>query len=312
MGFIFVASVGIVPQWFVKRRSFANAIGTAGSGFGGLAYSLATNAMIRNISLAWAFRILAIVSFVVNMVSVVLVRDRNKVVGSVHVPFRLSLLRRVEYVLLLVWSFFSLFGYVIVIFSLADYAEAVGFTASQGSLVAAMFNLSQGIGRPLIGYASDPIGRLNVMGTGTLLAGLCALFMWIFAGQYYGGLIVYSLMGAFAGLLWATVAPVTAEIVGIPLLPAALSLLWLTLVAPATCAEVIGLSLRSGTGRNSYLHVQLLAGLCYLVAFLAGWLLRAWKLHQLEDAANVESGAPRTSFRAYLLTFKWVFKIQRV
>ncbi|KAL1903428.1 hypothetical protein Sste5346_000054 [Sporothrix stenoceras] len=312
MGFIFVASVGIVPQWFTKRRSFANALGTAGSGFGGLTYSLATNAMIRNISLAWAFRILAIVSFAVNMFCVIIVRDRNKVVGSVHVPFRLSLLKRIEYVLLITWAFFSIFGYIIVIFSLPDYTEAVGGTAAQGSIVAAMFNLSQGLGRPMIGFLSDPVGRINVMSLGTLTAGVGALFIWIFAGKYFAGLIIYSLLGAFAGILWATVAPVTAEIVGVPLLPSALSVLWIVLVAPATCAEVIGLSLRSGTGKDSYLHVQLFAGLCFIAAFIAGWLLRAWKLHQLEDAANEESGAPRESYCRYLLKFTWVFKVHRV
>ncbi|CAK7209613.1 hypothetical protein SCUCBS95973_000499 [Sporothrix curviconia] len=312
MGFIFVASVGIVPQWFTKRRSFANALGTAGSGFGGLTYALATNAMIRNISLAWAFRILAIVSCIVNLLCVVIVRDRNKHVGSVHVAFRVSLLKHVEYLLLVVWAFFCILGYIIIIFSLPDYAEAVGRTANQGSIIAAMFNLSQGLGRPLIGFLSDPVGRLNVMGLGTLTAGVGALFIWIFAGKYYAGLIIYSLLGAFAGLLWATVAPVTAEIVGIPLLPSALSVLWILLVAPATCAEVIGLSLRSGTGPDSYLHVQLFAGLCYIVAFISGWLLRAWKLHQLEDAVNVDTDAPRTSFAQYLLKFTWVFKYKRV
>ncbi|CAK7231140.1 hypothetical protein SBRCBS47491_007831 [Sporothrix bragantina] len=312
MGFIFVASVGIVPQWFTKRRSFANSLGTAGSGFGGLTYALATNAMIRNISLAWSFRILAIVSCVVNLLCAIIVRDRNKHVGSVHVAFSVSLLKRVEYVLLVIWAFFCILGYIIVIFSLPDYAEAVGGTANQGSIVAAMFNLSQGLGRPMIGFLSDPVGRLNVMGLGTLTAGLSALFIWIFAGKYYAGLIVYSLLGAFAGLMWATVAPVTAEIVGIPLLPSALSVLWILLVAPATCAEVIGLSLRIGTGPNSYLHVQLFAGFCFIAAFISGWLLRAWKLHQLEDAVNTETGAPRTTFCQYLLKFTWVFKYQRV
>ncbi|ERT00272.1 MFS transporter (Mch2) [Sporothrix schenckii 1099-18] len=312
MGFIFVASVGIVPQWFTKRRSFANALGTAGSGFGGLTYSLATNAMIRNISLAWAFRILAIVSFAANLVSTILVRDRNKVVGSIHVGFRLSLLKRVEYVLLVTWAFFCILGYIIVIFSLPAYTQAVGGTAYQGSIVAAMFNLSQGLGRPLIGFLSDPVGRLNVMGLGTLTASVSALFIWIFAGKYYAGAIIYALLGAFSGLLWATVAPVTAEIVGIPLLPAALSVLWIILVPPATCAEAIGLSLRTDSGSDSYLHVQLFAGFCFLAAFIAGWLLRAWKLHQLEDATNEQSGAPRESFYRYLLRFAWVFKVQRV
>ena len=35
MGFQFVGSVSIIPQWFTKRRSVANGIATGGSGFGG-------------------------------------------------------------------------------------------------------------------------------------------------------------------------------------------------------------------------------------------------------------------------------------
>ncbi|KAI6787170.1 hypothetical protein KC350_g18854, partial [Hortaea werneckii] len=44
MGFLFVGSVGIVPQWFTTRRSLANGFATSGSGLGGLLYSLATGA----------------------------------------------------------------------------------------------------------------------------------------------------------------------------------------------------------------------------------------------------------------------------
>lgn len=36
MGFLFTASVGIVPQWFLKKRSIASAIATAGSGLGAM------------------------------------------------------------------------------------------------------------------------------------------------------------------------------------------------------------------------------------------------------------------------------------
>src|SRR4051794_1102279 len=60
MGMIFVASVGILPQWFHKRRSVANGISAAGSGIGGLAFSLGTNAMLQSMGLAWTFRITAI------------------------------------------------------------------------------------------------------------------------------------------------------------------------------------------------------------------------------------------------------------
>lgn len=80
--------------------------------------------------------------------------------------------------------------------------------------------MSQGLGRPCIGFISDRVGRLNVAGLGTLVASLAAFFLWIFAGKYYPGVIVYSLFGVFAGILWPTVAPVGAEVFGIQLLPA--------------------------------------------------------------------------------------------
>lgn len=80
--------------------------------------------------------------------------------------------------------------------------------------------MSQGFGRPLIGLVSDKVGRINIAGLGTLVASLAAFFLWIFAGKYYAGVIIYSLFGMFAGVIWPTVAPVGAEVVGIQLLPA--------------------------------------------------------------------------------------------
>lgn len=140
MGFLFTATVGVVSQWFSKRRSFANAMSTGGSGFGGLIYSLATNAMISHLGLAWAFRVLGILAFVVNGICTFTLRDRNKAVGAVHIAFHKELFKRVEFWLFVLWGFFSILGYIVVIFSLPDYCQKVGFTASQGSIVAAIFN----------------------------------------------------------------------------------------------------------------------------------------------------------------------------
>jgi MFS family permease len=101
MGFLFVGSVGIVPQWFTTKRSLANGIATAGSGLGGLIYSLATGAMIPSIGLAWAFRVLGIIACVVNGVCAMLVKDRNKAIGSSQLAFDVQLFKRTEYLLLL-------------------------------------------------------------------------------------------------------------------------------------------------------------------------------------------------------------------
>ncbi|KUI60464.1 putative transporter MCH2 [Cytospora mali] len=287
MGFLFTGTVGLLPQWFQKKRSLANSIGSAGSGFGGLTYSLAAHAMIDNLGLAWAFRILAILAFVVNGTCSFLARDRNKEVAAVHQAFRKELFKKVELYLVLAWGFFSILGYIIIVFSLASYASAVGSTSTQGSIVAAIFNLSQGLGRPMIGYFSDKIGRINIAALSSLIAGLAAFFLWIFAGKHFAGAIIYALFGAFAGSIWPCIAPVAAEVVGLQLLPSAMSVTWLVMVLPATFAEVIGLSLVT-PGRNGYLDVQVYTGVMFVVAFAFLWALRICQIRTMEVAGLLE------------------------
>jgi hypothetical protein len=83
---------------------------------------------------------------------------------------------------------------------------------------------------------------------------------------------------------WATVAPVGAEVVGLQILPSALSIAWLVLVLPCTFAEPIGLEMRTTSG-DIYLHAQIFTGFMYIGAALCMWFLRAWKIGELERTA---------------------------
>lgn len=295
MGFLFVGTVGIIPQWFTKRRSFANSLGSSGSGLCALMYSLATNAMIQHLGLGWAFRILAILTFSVNSIAALLIRDRNKIVGARQVPFDLKLLRQSEYWLFLGWGTFNILGYIVLLFSLPDYATSIGLKASQGSIVGAMLNLGQGLGRPFIGYFSDAVGRINIALLSTLLAGIFCFAIWI-PSESYGVLIFFALIGgSVAGVFWATVATVGAEVHGLRTLPSALSMLWVILAVPGTFSEPIGLELRTAasTGRQ-YLHAQIFTGFMYIAAALCMWFLRAWKIAEIERADMLQTVDPTT------------------
>ncbi|KAJ8061112.1 hypothetical protein OCU04_010186 [Sclerotinia nivalis] len=282
MGFLFVGSVGVVPQWFSKRRSLANGISAAGSGLGGLIYSLGTNAMIQSIGLGWAFRILAILAFGVNTICTIMVRDRNKAVGSVQKAFDTQLFKRPEFLLLLGWGFFSMLAYIVLLFSLPNYARSIGLSAKQGSVIGALLNLGQGLGRPFVGGFSDVTGRINMAGACTFLAGFFCLVIWIFA-KSYGVLIFFALIvGTVSGTFWATIAPVGAEVVGLKVLPSALSMTWLVLVIPCTFSEPIGLKLRASSG-DIYLHAQVYAGCMYIGAAMCMWGVRAWKINELDS-----------------------------
>ncbi|KAI1152362.1 major facilitator superfamily transporter [Nemania diffusa] len=284
LGLMFVTSAPVPAQWFQKKRSLANGCVASGSGFGGLIYSLATNAMIQNIGLAWTFRSLAIICFVVNGVACLFIRDRNKALSSVHIAFNWKLFKRPSFIMFQLWVTLSLIAYTILVFSIVAYCQAVGLTSSQASLVGALFNLAQGIGRPAIGLSSDRVGRLNIANISTLWCGILCLFVWTFGARTFAGCVIFALLsGAVGGVMWATVTPICAEVVGIAMIPSALSMTWLVLVIPATFAEVIGLSLRT-PGTWGYRNVQLFAGFLYVGAFIFGWCLRAWKVWEMEQA----------------------------
>ena len=289
MGFLFVGSVGIIPQWFVKRRSLANAVAAGGSGLGGLIYSLAAQRIIDTLGLSWAYRIIGICAFAVNVVASNLIRDRNKAIGSRNVAFDWQLLKRPEFMLFQGWGFLSMLGYCVVLFSLPTNATSLGLSASQGSILGALVSLGQMLGRPLMGLASDRFGRINIA---ALFTFLCALFCFVFwiPAKGMGLLSFFAIVGgALAGTFWGTVAPVTAEIVGLQDLPAALSLTWVVLTPPTTVSEAIALQLRKPNGQgNVFLNAQVFTGMMYLGASLCIWLVRAWKVRQI-DKKLIES-----------------------
>ncbi|KAL9007161.1 MAG: hypothetical protein Q9188_000095 [Gyalolechia gomerana] len=292
MGYLFVGSVGIVPQWFTTKRSFANGIATAGSGMGGLMYSLATSAMIQSLGVGWAFRILGILALTVNFVCAILIKDRNTAIGSSLLAFDYILFARLEYLLVLGWGFFSMLGYIVLLFSLPSYATSIGLSAKQGAIVGALLNLGQGLGRPCVGIVSDSVGRINIAFLLTFIAGFFCLVIWIFA-KSFGVLAFFALsVGTVAGTFWAAIGPVGAEVVGLKELPSALSIVWLVLVLPTTFAEPIALELRQTTG-NIYLNSQIFTGFVYIAAALCMWFLRAWKVGQLERIASVEGKSAR-------------------
>ena len=75
----------------------------------------------------------------------------------------------------------------------------IGLSASQGSVVGALLNLGQGLGRPVVGIFSDSIGRINIAGLCTLVGGLFCFAIWIPA-KTYGVLIFFAIIVGTVGV----------------------------------------------------------------------------------------------------------------
>lgn len=321
MGLLFAPSVGIPSRWFSRRRALATGICAGGSGLGGVVFNLGTDGMIRHVSLAWAYRITAIVVFVSNLTATLLTREcvprgpttttttiisttmtgGEKDSGSDgrrrrHVALRKSLFdatifRHAGFVYILAWGVASLLGYVTLQFSISKYAvSALGLSQTQGSRLAALLSAGMAVGRPGVGFVADRFGRINAACVFTAVSGVLVLTLWLPA-RGYAPLVVFAVVeGCVAGTFWSLVVPVTAEVVGMPDLEAATSMVWLTMSVPCTLATTIALAIVGGSGE--YDRLVGFAGGCYILA--AGLLVGAKVEKQRRDGVHAWAIFQRT------------------
>lgn len=279
MGFLYIPASSILPQWFSSRRSLAVGIAASGAGIGGLAYSLIAGRAIETLGTAWTYRILAFCSLGVNLVASLLFRDRNKSVKPQQIAFNYREFGNIEVILVTIWGLMTELGYIVLLYSLPSYANQIGLSHSQGSVIGAFLSLGLGIGRPIVGYISDKFGRINVAMAMTAFCGMICLVMWVPA-RSYGVLLAFALFaGTACGTFWGTSTSVMAEVVGLQRLPSAFSMILLALVLPTTFAEPIGLQIVSARG---YLSSQVFVGCMFLAGAASTWFLRCWKIFDTE------------------------------
>jgi MFS family permease len=202
IGFIYVPSLPILSQWFEARRSLANGIASAGSGFGGALFAWTTGAIIDAFGLQWALCATGLITLVLTAIATSLLRDRNKYIRPPQLALDTSLLKKYEVRLLLAWSFVSMLGYITLLFSLSDFALSIGTSPQRATDIIGFLNIGTAVGRPIIGIASDKSNRIDVALALTLLCGLSCFAFWI-PVQSYGLLVFFSLLaGAILGVFW--------------------------------------------------------------------------------------------------------------
>lgn len=292
LSFIFTPAAAVLPQWFWKKRTLSVGVTSAGAGLGGLVFSLATDAMIRNISLQWALRISGIICFASNSVATFFLRDRNAQIKPTQHGFAMYLLKRKAVIMLLCHAFFIMLGYLSVLYSISSFAVSLGIPQKRASLATATLNLGTFFGRPVVGILSDKCGRFKVAFWCAFGSGILVFALWVPTNSF-GLLIVLTLIiGPIMGAFWTTISALAAEVAGIKEVPSLLSLCWLSIVLPTAFAEVIALYLRRSPGfSRPYLYVQVFAGLAYLLSSF--FMLELWRMQRKErkDLIKVENAS---------------------
>jgi MFS family permease len=202
IGFIIIPSMAILSQWFSRKRSVANGISSAGSGIGGVLFTWGTASMIQSMGLAWTLRTTGLIALAANVTATLFIRDRNHHIRPAQLAFDVTLLRRYEVILLLLWAFISMFGYITLLFSLSDFATSIHLSRSQATDIVGFLNLGTAVGRPIIGILSDRFSRTNTAAVLTLACGLICFALWLPATSF--GLTVFFALvcGAILGVFW--------------------------------------------------------------------------------------------------------------
>ncbi|RMZ73300.1 MCH2 [Pyrenophora seminiperda CCB06] len=285
IGFLYIPCLPVLSQWFDRRRSLANGISAAGSGVGGAAFAWGTESIIQRFSIGWALRITGIIAFMANTIATIFIRDRNKAIRPSQLGFDTKLLRKYEVIMLLSWVFISMMGYIVLLFSLSDFALSIGLSQSQATDMIGLLNVGTAIGRPIIGITSDRWSRVDTAGVLTLMCGIFCFAFWLPATSYGLTAFFVILCGAIVGVFWMTIGPLCVEVAGMKNLQSLLSLAWTAVIIPVTVSEGIGLKLRRKSSDREYLHTQIFAGLSYIVA--SGFMFQLRRMKRREVPSHV-------------------------
>lgn len=286
LAFVSLPALSIIPQWFKKRRAFASSLAAAGSGCGGVVYNLGMQKVIQVRSVSWALRCEAIICFGLLWISVFLIRTRINVKCAL---FDLEVFRSSAFLLLCIYLVFCMFGYVVVLYTMANVTTSMGYTARQGSISSAMVQVGSVLGRPVVGRLCDRFGSVTVSTGVYLVCGIFVLAMWIPALNWTTILVFCIVAGSLMGTVFATIPALLASLFGLEKVGVSLCMGWVFLGAASIVSPIFGLALKTGdhgyVSPGQYHYSALFCGLSFLVSSLTLLIMRGYLVAR--GAANI-------------------------
>jgi MFS family permease len=306
---ICVPAISIIPEWFLKRRGLASGLMCTGTGLGGLFYSLTVNALIQSTGdQRWSLRFVGITTAVLLTLGACLIRKRKestdiKLRFALKAMFNPKVYSTVRLWSVSLWFAFSLLGYSITLFSYASVATALGLTQKQASVLTAVMNAAQTVGRPCIGVVADRwVGRINYT---VILNFVVMVLIWAFwksCRSFTSFLICGTLLGLFLGVGNVMNPVLTADAFEVDEFGCAWATLNVMMGIFSLFSEVIALSLHDNKTKNPYERAQWFAGLMFLVGVVVILPLREFQVHKVlkKRRADTEAELESTHLRVIL------------
>ncbi|GME71149.1 unnamed protein product [Ambrosiozyma monospora] len=240
----------------------------------------------------WALRFEACLSGFMLCISTLFLRSRRPLKSPTKVSLwkeikdqvtRFDVYRQRPMLCIAVWKFIYGFAYAILLFSFSSYGTSIGLTRKQGSTVTTVQSVAQCIGRPILGYVSDKMGRTNATIVFTFFIALICLVYWTFITTY-SQLMGFGFIAGFTmGINWVNFTPLIADVLGGgPELVAGVAFVTVTGGIPFIPAEIIALKLKkTGSVDKPFLWCQVFVALCCIVSACVLLPFREWKISRM-------------------------------
>lgn len=294
----FVPATTIIPKIFIKNRAFAISTILIGTGIGAVLSSIIgsfTNVRIfllilaiivitlQSASVYCLHRVFVDESFVRKPLTLTLFWEEFKKYYSIDI-FKSYIAHLIG-----IWFNIALMGYLIFVFTLSSYTNAVqpDITTLDSNLITVYLNLGQIVGRPLMGRIGDKFGRSN---TTILFTSFCAIFIWVYWLNFttsYGKIVGFAvLMGITCGVANVFNTVLIADCC--QNYPPEMNMFikyWAFVnsnYGPVLLfAEYIVQKLTVTTASNPYRNAQMFSGSLYLFALLLSFFIREYKVRTL-------------------------------
>ncbi|ODV62481.1 MFS general substrate transporter [Ascoidea rubescens DSM 1968] len=283
LAFTFVPSIHLISQWFKKKRTLAMGLVSGGAGTGGILFALAMNEIMVSKNVQWALRSQAIICLVLTMISIVLLKDRSDKIHPEFKPIDSLILKNKGFWINFCWIFFVLLAFVIVQYSISDFTKSLGYSAHQGSVVAAIVSLGALVLRPIFGIASDRFGPATVTCLVYFTSSILCFAMWISCRNYATDLAFGFFIGGLMGFIWPALGSIIPRTVGLRKTGVCYGMHWIAIGILGIVSPVIGLVLRGPVNESNnyvnptaYVNPAIFCGSMFFGASFFLFLLRAF------------------------------------
>jgi MFS family permease len=237
-GITFFTAMAVPPEWFKEKRALAVGITASGSSLGGVIWPIAFQRLVRDVGFGWANRIIAFIFLPLLLVSSYCIKSRFPKVKKQVMP-KWGVCKDWKFVCVSLACSIGFFGVFPPVFYITEYCVRLGNVRSElTNSILAILNACTVVGRVLLPYLGDKIGRLNIMIPAILLSGILQFALWYPAKSAGVAIAFASIWGMVAGSYIAAFPAVLGQLFGIKDYNSRLTVLFLmsafpTLVGPS-------------------------------------------------------------------------------